>query len=90
MFIVAQFYSQSTDSQLIHKVLVCAMSLDSGSMLQCNLNKWYKAPSIEHHGGLKSHVFTLIFQFSAALNQPSPSAVGEKVSEEIEGKSYYM
>lgn len=59
------------------------------SIQLCNLNKWHKAPWIEHHGSLKSHVFTLIFHFAAALNQPSPSAVGERVSEEIEGKGCY-
>lgn len=68
----------------------CQLTLNSGTMQLCNLNKWYKVPSIEHHGGLKSRVFTLIFHFCAALNQPSPSAVGERASEEIEGKGCYM
>lgn len=56
----------------------CQLTLSSGTMQLCNLNKWYKVPSIEHHGGLKSHVFTLIFHFCAALNQPSPSVVGKE------------
>lgn len=34
--------------------------------------------------------FTLIFHFSSALNQPSASVVGERQSEEIEGKGCYM
>lgn len=55
-----------------------------------NLNKWYKAPSIEHHGTLQSHILTLIFHSSSALDQPSPSTVGESMSEEIEGKVCYM
>lgn len=70
--------------------LPCRPTLNLGSRLPCNLNKWYQAASIEQHWGLRSHVFTPIFHSSSALNQPSPSAVGEKVSEEIEGKSCYM
>lgn len=56
----------------------CQLTLNLGSMKLWNLNK-IKAPSIEHHGGWKSHVFTLIYNFSAAFNQPSPSAVGQRV-----------
>ena len=66
------------------------LTLNLSSMQPCNLNKWYKEPWIEHHGGLKSRVFTLIFHFSAALNQPSAAALGERVSAEIEGKGCYM
>lgn len=73
-----------------HLWRACQLTLNLGSRQLCNLKKWYKAPSIEHHGSLKSHVFTLIFHFSAALNQPSPCTVGERISEEIEGKGCYM
>lgn len=57
-------------------------------MLPCNFNKWCKVPSAEHHGGLKV-VFALIFHISAALDQPRMSAVGEPVSEKIEGKGCF-
>lgn len=50
--------------------------------------KWIK--SIEHRGSLLSRLFNLVFHFASALHQPSPSAAGERVSEEIEGKGWYM
>lgn len=50
----------------------CHLPLNLGSVQLGNLNKWCEAASVEHHGGLKSHVFTPIFHFSTPISQPLP------------------
>lgn len=68
VFIVALFQRESTDSQFIHKVCVCAMTLNARPIQPCKLNKRYRAPSIEHHGGLeKSWIYSFLQQSIKAL-----------------------
>ncbi len=79
MFIVALFQDPQIHNSFIKYLSVpCQLTLNLGSVQLCNLNKWYEALSIEHHGGSKSHEFTLIFHFSSALNQPLSQLCGRK------------
>lgn len=64
---------QIHNSFIKHVSVSCHSPLNLGPVQPGNLNKWSKLPSIEHRGGLKSHVFTPIFLFSAPLSQSAHS-----------------
>lgn len=79
MFIVALFHGAQIHNSFTNYMSVpCQLTLNLGSVQLCNLNKWYKAPSIEHHGSLQSHVFTLIFYFFSCTQSTLSQRCGRK------------